>query len=166
MGAVVSKGPISTPIRVANFERKSIESDIARGITIVCDRYSYSGMIYSAAKRNPNLTLKWARYPEVGLPRPDVVIFLDLAPEEAEKRGGYGDEKYEKREMQQEVKKLFYVLKESDQEAKDMVVVDAGGSIEEVSKLIMKNVENRLDQVEKGELGIGLRKMEDWDPTR
>ena len=41
--------------------------------------------------------------PDVGLPAPDVVIYLDLPIDEAEKRGGFGSERYEKREMQVKV---------------------------------------------------------------
>jgi dTMP kinase len=38
---------------------------------------------------NPPLTIEWCQSPDVGLPAPDVVIFLDLSQEEAEQRGGY-----------------------------------------------------------------------------
>ena len=86
-----------------------IKSTIAAGYTIVCDRYVYSGMVYSTAKGNKELGLEWAKSPDVGLPRPDLVVFLDLEPEEAERRGGWGEEKYEKQEMQLRVRKLFLV---------------------------------------------------------
>ncbi|KAL7523983.1 hypothetical protein ACHAXR_000392, partial [Thalassiosira sp. AJA248-18] len=35
------------------------------------------------------LTLDWCMSPDIGLPAPDAVIFLDLDQDEAEKRGGY-----------------------------------------------------------------------------
>ena len=38
-----------------------------------------------------------------GLPAPDAVLFLDLTVEAAAQRGGYGNERYEKQEMQREV---------------------------------------------------------------
>lgn len=41
--------------------------------------------------------------PDRGLPSPDAVLFLDLSPEAAAKRGGFGNERYEKAAMQQEV---------------------------------------------------------------
>lgn len=41
--------------------------------------------------------------PDKGLPTPDAVFYLDLAIEEAAKRGGFGGERYEQAEMQQEV---------------------------------------------------------------
>ncbi|KAF2467802.1 P-loop containing nucleoside triphosphate hydrolase protein, partial [Lindgomyces ingoldianus] len=71
----------------------SIQTDLSAGITIVIDRYYYSGCVYSAAKNNPSLDLTWARHPEEGLPRPDLCLFLDISAEDAAKRGGYGTEK-------------------------------------------------------------------------
>jgi dTMP kinase len=41
-------------------------------------------MVYSAAKENPELSLEWAKSPDIGLPRPDAVMFLDLELEDAE----------------------------------------------------------------------------------
>ena len=61
-------------------------------------RYAYSGVAFSAAK--DGLSLDWCRQPDRGLPRPDVVYFLDVSPEEAAKRGGFGEERYEKAEFQ------------------------------------------------------------------
>ena len=74
---------------------------------MICDRYYYSGVVYSAAKQNPSLSLAWARAPEVGLPRPDLVLFLDLDEDQARARGGWGAEVYEKAEMQRRVRMLF-----------------------------------------------------------
>jgi len=140
-----------------------IEELIAQGCTIICDRYYYSGMIYSAAKLNPNLSLAWAREPDVGLPRPDMVIYLDLEPEEAEKRGGFGDEKYEKKEMQANVRRLFFELKDHDgEETEDMVVVQAGRSVEEVGAEILKHVRETLDSVHRKGIGSELRRVGKW----
>ncbi|PSR85771.1 thymidylate kinase-domain-containing protein, partial [Coniella lustricola] len=122
--------------------------------TVVSDRYYYSGMVYSAAKENPALTLSWARRPEVGLPRPDLVVFLDLDGEEARRRGGWGEERYEKKEMQERVREVFWVLagkkkgREDEspedeafkEEREDLVVVDAGGSVESVAEEVWKVV--------------------------
>lgn len=45
--------------------------------------------------------------PDRGLPAPDLVLYLDIPLEVAEQRGGYGQERYEKREMQQQVRGLL-----------------------------------------------------------
>jgi dTMP kinase len=45
-----------TPVIVwGSLLAKSIEEDIANGTTVIVDRYSYSGVVYSAAKANPTL---------------------------------------------------------------------------------------------------------------
>ena len=90
--------------------RKTIAALLAAGTTVLCDRYYHSGIVYSAAKQNPALSLSWARAPEVGLPRPDLVLFLDLDEAQARSRGGWGGEAYEKVEMQRRVRELFWGL--------------------------------------------------------
>ncbi|KAH8654028.1 thymidylate kinase-domain-containing protein [Tricladium varicosporioides] len=135
-----------------------IKEQIAQGYTIVCDRYYYSGMVYSAAKHNPALSLEWARTPDVGLPRPDRVIFLSLDAAEAERRGGYGEEKYEKREMQERVRDLFLSLQtRGEEEATDMILFDAEDSVENVASAIWAEVSQVVNAVEVGsgrELGV------------
>ncbi|KAI8174288.1 thymidylate kinase [Colletotrichum sp. SAR 10_75] len=148
-----------------------IKSLLASGTTVLCDRYYLSGIVYSAAKQNPSLNLHWARAPELGLPRPDLTLFLDLDESVAKERGGWGGEVYEKAEFQRRVRELFWglhrgrigpdgTLGEEDredadfrQEKEDLVVVDAGASVEEVAEEIWTKVGPRLEAVEKGTLG-------------
>lgn len=63
-----------------------------KGKHIVCDRYAYSGVAFSAAK---GLSLDWCKKTDVGLPKPDLVIFLKGSMDELSKRGDYGAERYE-----------------------------------------------------------------------
>ncbi|KAJ5908575.1 Thymidylate kinase [Penicillium taxi] len=109
---------------------KTIEADIANGTTIIVDRYSYSGAVYSAAKANPTLSLEWAWQPEIGLPLPDICLFLSISAEEAAKRGGYGAERYENEAMQKRVRELFSTL---FQKQEDISIIDAGKTVDEVS---------------------------------
>lgn len=142
---------------------EGIHALLDSGTTIVCDRYAHSGMVYSAAKGNPALRLPWARAPDVGLPRPDRVVFLDLDEATARARGGWGDEVYENAEMQRQVRRLFGALgrggREEDgergelvegvtgaetwleEEKGDLRMVDARGSVEEVAKRVWEAVE-------------------------
>ncbi|KAK4196761.1 thymidylate kinase-domain-containing protein [Triangularia verruculosa] len=183
-----------------------IASLLSQGTTVICDRYYYSGIVYSAAKHNPSLPLSWARSPEVGLPRPDLVLFLDLDEQEAKKRGGWGGEVYEKAEMQRRVRELFWGLSmgkivgvphsalecapEEDaggksrggevavgppsvqtpditgsvehqfrQEEEDLHVVDASASVEEVADEVWKVVKDRVEAVERGEVGKVVRRV-------
>jgi len=126
---------------------KSIQEDISNGITIIVDRYSYSGAVYSAAKANPTLSLEWAWQPEIGLPRPDLCLFLSISADEAAKRGGYGAERYENETMQTRVRELFRSLFDRQE---DVAIIDAGKSLEKVSKDIQVAVSEcvgRLDAI-------------------
>ncbi|KAI9898778.1 hypothetical protein N3K66_007138 [Trichothecium roseum] len=98
---------------------KTMETLLSAGTSILCDRYSHSGVAYSAAKRNPSLPLSWARAPERGLPRPDLVLFLDLPASEARRRGGFGEEVYEREGMQRRVREIFLGMSDrSDRQEK------------------------------------------------
>ncbi|KAI9370744.1 thymidylate kinase-domain-containing protein [Aspergillus egyptiacus] len=126
---------------------QSIETDIAGGINVVVDRYSYSGAVYSAAKANPSLSLEWAWTPEIGLPQPDLCLFLSISPEEAAKRGGFGGERYENETMQGRVRKLFKTIFER-QRVNNIQVIDAGKTFDEVSQDISKAVTNCIARVD------------------
>jgi dTMP kinase len=118
---------------------------LADGVTFIVDRYSFSGAVYSAAKNKPDLTLDWAWYPEIGLPAPDMVFFLDINSEAAAKRGGYGEERYETEQMQGRVRELFGALFARLPDL-NLHRVDASGSKEEVAKTVLSTVESALSQ--------------------
>jgi dTMP kinase len=126
---------------------------------VIIDRYYYSGCVYSAAKDNPSLSLAWAYHPEVGLPRPDIVLFLDISQEEAAKRGGFGNEKYEVKKMQDRVRELFAEM-QNGPDKDDFVMIDAGKSLEEVGTSIWKATMDGLEKVDKA--NEPLRVAEPW----
>ena len=105
------------------------------------------------------MTLEWCRHPDVGLPRPDMVLFLHISPEDAAKRGGFGTERYEKKAMQDRVRGLFEEVR-AKRESEDFVVVDAGGSVEEVQGRIRREVGDVVREVERQ--GRPLRGVEEW----
>ncbi|KAH7071291.1 thymidylate kinase-domain-containing protein [Paraphoma chrysanthemicola] len=137
----------------------SIKADLAAGTTIIIDRYYYSGCVYSAAKQDPSMSLEWCRKPDVGLPRPDLCVFLDISAEDAAKRGGYGTEKYEKKEMQDRVRELFETLMQR-KEGEDFVRIDAGSSLEEVQQRIQEEVKRCIERVDTQD--PPLRVVEEW----
>ncbi|TIA12568.1 thymidylate kinase [Aureobasidium pullulans] len=122
----------------------SIEADINAGITVIIDRYYYSGCVYSAAKNNPSLSLSWSRHPEEGLPRPDLCLFLDISAEDAAKRGGWGEERYEKQELQDRVRQLFADMRATD-DGSDFATINAGQSLEEVASAIRQHAESCIE---------------------
>lgn len=60
------------------------------------------------------LDIEWCKGPDVGLLSPDLTIFLDLSEEEQQKRGGFGEERYETMELQRKVRQCFHKLCTSD----------------------------------------------------
>ena len=62
-----------------------------QGQHVIVVRYAFSGVAFSAAK--DGLSIDWCQDPDRGLPRPDIVCFLDVSPEEAKTRGDFGKER-------------------------------------------------------------------------
>lgn len=58
-------------------------------------------------------SIDWCKQPDCGLPRPDLVLYLNLRPDAAAKRGNFGNERYEQTDFQAKVMKNFHLLKES-----------------------------------------------------
>lgn len=54
--------------------------------------------------------LDWCKNPDVGLPKPDLVMFLKLSPAEAALRGQFGEERYETSVFQRAVQQKFEQL--------------------------------------------------------
>ncbi|KAJ9117754.1 hypothetical protein QFC20_000032 [Naganishia adeliensis] len=128
---------------------KSIEDDLAKGTTIIADRYAFSGIAFSAAK---GLDRHWLSTPDTSLPAPDLIIYLSLPTDTAATRSAYGEERYESLALQQRVKEEFVLVKQRVEGLQGgsgtWADVDADGSIEEVAERI-KGVVQGLQ----GELG-------------
>lgn len=107
-----------------------METKLRSGTTLVVDRYSYSGVVFSAAK---GLDIEWCKAPETGLIAPDLVLYLDIPPEEAARRGGYGTERYEQLEFQRCVAHQYQKLRNNSWK-----VVDAQLPMEDLEILLRK----------------------------
>lgn len=122
----------------------SIEEALRSGTTVLCDRYAFSGIAFSAVK--PSLSYEWCKAPDISLPAPDLVLFLNVSPEVARQRGGYGEERYEKEELQMKVRKVFETIEKdtlemNGQKGLTWRTIDASGSLEEVHNSIVATVE-------------------------
>ncbi|KAF5362046.1 hypothetical protein D9756_002727 [Leucocoprinus leucothites] len=143
----------------------TITSLLTSGTLVLCDRYAFSGIAFSAAKPSLRATfpstendaLLWCRAPDISLPAPDLTIFLDITPDQAKLRGGYGEERYEKEEMQKRVREVFHRLGEemsspvdgvNDSKDKRWVVVDAGREREVVARELWQLVEPLIEGVD------------------
>jgi len=123
--------------------REDIESSLNKGETLIVDRYAFSGVAYTSSK---GLDFNWCKQSDVGLPAPDVVIYLKLSTEEAQKRGQYGEERYEKLEMQNKVKKCY----EEKLMDKTWIEIDATKPLEdihlEIEKIALKIIEESANK--------------------
>ena len=73
--------------------------------------------------------MEWCKQPDIGLPNPDMVCFLDVSEEVAIKRTGFGGEKYELTDFQRKVRQNYTKLSEPS-----WATVSADGTKEEVEK--------------------------------
>ncbi|XP_045651800.1 thymidylate kinase [Ursus americanus] len=109
-----------------------IKKKLSQGITLVVDRYAFSGVAFTSAKEN--FSLDWCKQPDVGLPKPDLVVFLQLRLVEAARRGEFGRERYENGNFQERALHRFHQLMAD--ETLNWKMVDASKSIEDVHKEI------------------------------
>ena len=140
--------------------RKQLHETLARGTTVVCDRYVYSGVAFTSAKPGfeGSQSLAWCRAPDAGLPQPDAIVYLTLSPDAAEKRGGFGEERYETSELQASVRRRFAEVRRSDEEAGALGadgkglwrVVDAEGTVEEVEARVLAAVDGAIQGARQG----------------
>ncbi|KAI3856126.1 hypothetical protein MKW98_016159 [Papaver atlanticum] len=123
-------------------KRTLMESKLRSGTTLIVDRYSYSGVAFSSAK---GLDTEWCKGPEIGLLAPDLVAYLDIPPQKAAERGGYGGERYEQLEFQKKVAQHYEMLHDPTWKR-----VDACLPMEEVAKQLREIVMDCLANCRKG----------------
>lgn len=126
-----------------------MKKKLEQGATLVVDRYAFSGVAFTSAK--PGFCLDWCKGPDVGLPKPDLVMFLQLNPSVAAQRGQFGEERYENSTFQNRVQQRFEEL------MKDMSVnwkvIDASQSIEDVHTNIQNHSLNSINKAQDSPLG-------------
>jgi hypothetical protein len=85
--------------------------------------------------------------PDVGLPKPDICFFLDVSEEVAAQRGGgYGEEIYETKERQRQVRAQFYRCCDYGKYNEWVKRINAGVSIEEVEKTLLSQSLEAFDK--------------------
>lgn len=127
---------------------KAIRTNIERGTTVIIDRYSYSGMAYSSVK----LDLNWCREVEKGLPKPDLVIYLELSKEVQYTRAGFGDERFETREMQEKTRIQYEKVMDMSKETWLRIDVDNKSPDQVLGEIIMP-VKRCLESCSSKDLG-------------
>jgi dTMP kinase len=115
---------------------QSIAAELNRGVSIVCDRYAFSGVAYSSAK---GLDLTWCQAPDLGLPVPDAVFYLHIDEKVGASRANFGDERYENASMQANVRQKFRTPEL--RAGVNWIDVDGARDIEVISAEIRNEVE-------------------------
>ncbi|XP_036176325.1 thymidylate kinase isoform X2 [Myotis myotis] len=108
-------------------------------------------LLFSANRWEQSFSLHWCKQPDVGLPKPDLVVFLQLRLAEVVERGGFGQERYEDGAFQERVLQCYYQLMED--RTVNWKVVDASKSIEDVHKEIRTLSEDIIQAAAQRPLG-------------
>ncbi|BFZ54592.1 Thymidylate kinase [Savitreella phatthalungensis] len=125
-------------------KRSAILDALEHGTDVILDRYVYSGVAFSTVK---GLDAAWCRSCDQGLPRPDLIIFLDIDTDSAARRGGYGEERYEKAAIQSLVREAFKELQAAQDDVQtSWCTIDARYSVDEVQEAIWKQTELLLEK--------------------
>ncbi|XP_057303228.1 uncharacterized protein LOC130640724 [Hydractinia symbiolongicarpus] len=127
-----------------------INEKLKNGVTLIVDRYAYSGVAFTAAK---GLDVEWCKSCDTGLPQPDAVFYMDISVDEASNRGGFGGERYEVSDFQKKVQQLFLTLKDDSWR-----VVDARLSVEEIHMSLREKVWDIIEQCKHKPLSMSLFK--------
>ncbi|CAK6956269.1 thymidylate kinase [Scomber scombrus] len=126
-----------------------MKKKLEQGTTLVVDRYAFSGAAFTSAK--PGFCLDWCKQPDVGLPKPDLVMFLQLSPAEAALRGQFGEERYETSVFQKAVQQKFEQLMKDS--SVNWQVIDASQSVEDVHENIASHTHNAINKAQNLPLG-------------
>lgn len=122
-----------------------IRARLARGETVLSDRYYYSTFAYQGV----NTDLDWVTRLHYGCPeiaRPDLVLFLTMPPEKClarirQSRGDRPLEIYETEERLAKIAARFHTVFQALGDRENVAYIDADGSVEDVSRRVFAAVE-------------------------
>ncbi|CUM68040.1 uncharacterized protein PRCAT00005755001 [Priceomyces carsonii] len=131
---------------------ENMTKELNNGVSLVVDRYIYSGIAYSLAKlefyhkdsQSEMSKVDWLYAPDRGLPKPDMTLFLTLDLTELGNRKGWGEERYEKEEFQKIVKKCFFLTLKWEEDDTVIILDVQGKGIDEVKQMIWDIVAKKL----------------------
>ena len=126
---------------------QGIETMLAAGKAVICDRYYYSSLAYQGSLTD----FDWVMAANCTCPEirhPDLCIFLDLSPEESMKRitrDRTSTEIYEKADTLTKVRARYMeVFQKLSARGEKIAIIDASGTIEEAAKEILAAVKSNL----------------------
>uniref|UniRef100_A0A069DQQ3 Thymidylate kinase n=1 Tax=Panstrongylus megistus TaxID=65343 RepID=A0A069DQQ3_9HEMI len=120
-----------------------IREHLTKGVSVIVDRYSFSGVAYSVAKQANTENLEWFKNPESGLPKPDGIFYLQLEQNVINGRKGFGEERYDCSQFQKKVAECFAHLMDETWQ-----IIDANKTVDELSKELYGKIIEIIDKSE------------------
>ncbi|MDP2436777.1 MAG: dTMP kinase [archaeon] len=115
------------------------------GHTVIVDRYAYSGIAYSVAKKS--IPFAWACQADVGLPAPDVILYFSLSFDDMQRRPGFGDEIFDNREFQTTVQDIYSQMRKADPSPDTWRVIEANRAVDEIHQEIVSIANDVITKV-------------------
>ena len=121
---------------------KEILPQLEMGNHVLCDRYYFSSFAYQTlANRLDDLLAYNRRVME--LARADAVLYIDVSPEECERRRTLhraAEELYEKVEQARLIRENYFAAFERLKETERIEIIDGSGSLDETFELVWKRL--------------------------
>jgi dTMP kinase len=114
---------------------KEILPKLEEGRVVITERYLLSSMAYQGAS---GVSMEWVKEVNRFAPSPDIVLLLDVSPEVGLKRITFREKEYfERREFLSKVREIYLDL---EKDHKNIIKIDASGSIEDVQTAIRRKI--------------------------
>ncbi len=114
-----------------------MKKQLSEGVTVLCDRYYFSSFAYNGGI----VPLGWVEElnrPAMELLRPDLVVYLDLNPEEGMRRIARRSERerYETLERQRKTREKYFEVFEKYKDLENIVIVESEKELEQTQAQI------------------------------
>jgi dTMP kinase len=116
-----------------------IVPNLSDGINVISDRYIHSSLVYQTVTSGDDDSLGWIEAVNRFAVTPDIIFFLDVTAEEAQRRRlarRIGHELYEDLPLQQKIAEKYREILGRYRDCR-VVMVDAGVPLEEVVKKVL-----------------------------
>ena len=123
---------------------KEILPQLEQGNHVLCDRYYFSSFAYQTLSNKLDDLLAYNRR-VMELARADATIYIDVSPEECERRRTLhraAEELYEKVEQARLIRENYFAAFERLKETERIEIIDGSGSLQETFELVW----NRLTE--------------------
>lgn len=127
-----------------------IEPSLAQGINVICDRYTYSSVVYQSVTSGENNAASWITDINRFARAPDLVLYLKIRPEVAIRRcksRDIGVEIFDDLKLQEQFAAAYDALWKTLPDI-NTAVIDAEKPVDEAEKECWSNVETLLSEGE------------------